>query len=240
MICKLYQGHQVPRLKIQNREPSRITHTCSNSVWPPLCGKEIPYFLSHSDQSFKTTHSSKRTTRIPRQVSDKILLLHSMHVGCSVVLMPIAWDKEWQLLAFIHTDIAKAKAGMLKLCNVLPSAKIQEARGECTKTMTCSVMVKACFLAVCTWRWRTETVRSHNSDKRFESSLRTAATAIEADRCFTKVARSNIPLVCFCCLYTLTILCILYMSPDNSSSLSAAQASQKVGRPCFNLYSKKQ
>lgn len=231
MICKLYQGHQVPRLKIQNREPSRITHTCSNSVWPPLCGKEIPYFLSHSDQSFKTTHSSIRPTRIPRQVSDKILLLHSMHVGCSVVLMPIAWDKEWQLLAFIHTDIAKAKAGMLKLCNVLPSAKIQEARGECTKTMTCSVMVKACFLAVCTWRWRTETVRSHNSDKRFESSLRTAATAINPGTdAFVSQKQSSIPLALwFCCtffppvikniedenrlyyLYTLTILNISWV-----------------------------
>ena len=97
--------------------------------------------------------------------------------------------------------------------------------------------------AECTFvkNWSTGRVIFHQkSVKHLESSLRTAATAIEADRCFTKVARSNIPLVCFCYLYMLTILCILYMSPDNSSSLNAAQASQKVGRPCFNLYSKKQ
>lgn len=36
----------------------------------------------------------------------------------------------------------------------------------------------------------------------------------------------------FCYLYTLTILCILYVTQDNSPTLIAAQAIQKVGHPC--------
>lgn len=35
----------------------------------------------------------------------------------------------------------------------------------------------------------------------------------------------------FCSLYTLTILYTLYAARDNSSSLSATQASQQVGQP---------